>query len=604
MFQGPAEKPGIFIQSTKAGRLAREAGLRPGDQIILCNGVSFRNIEFGDAVFHLKSSRNLDLLVKKRAGLDLFPSESSGYDSSTSSSVGDSPSDMRDVNHNKIKISVKPPDPPALSPTPQNTRNQEEAKRRLEKEIEEERRRLLSEQERLKKEAEALVEERKRFEEEKKILRSTLSKSTLSSSKSVSSPPPTTTPSVPSNTVKSPSLSNSSGAGSLATALQLEIKRRKEREAGGGTKEGVRPPAPVAGGKKSPFITEKNEKHDMLIAEFKKAHKKMFTSSEASEESEPVAAVSEVKAAPPPPPVRCSGSSLYCPSSTSSESLSSQQVMADKTDTLLTVFNTQTTVSVKSPGIPTPDYDSTPERSPPLQRKMFTKKRSGLGQPKHITPPTVENIQRAKSLTALNNIDGDKEVGKTGKTRAPAAPAQPLRAADSLKDLRVSPARPTQPPPSVPSSRPESNGSHSFQPEFFKRHPELEMPSLESQRHETRAPSTYLDSMPRSSPSISMTSYQGTSEPRRFEFLPKPCDPTSLPTKQSGELARIASKDYRAVNNGTIITKPAQIGELPRTAEKQKSSKTERKMKELSEKTARSFGLKKAPAPLPPVLRK
>ena len=78
-----------------------------------CNGVNFRNIEFGDAVFHLKSSRQLDIVVKKRAGLELFPSESSGYDSSASSSVGDSqrPSstrsseeDIRDVNHNKVEL--------------------------------------------------------------------------------------------------------------------------------------------------------------------------------------------------------------------------------------------------------------------------------------------------------------------------------------------------------------------------------------------------------------------------------------------------------------------------------------------------------------------
>ena len=71
------EKPGIFIQSTKAGKLAREAGLRPGDQILECNGVSFENIEFGDAVFHLKATRQLNLLLRKGAGLDLFPSESS-----------------------------------------------------------------------------------------------------------------------------------------------------------------------------------------------------------------------------------------------------------------------------------------------------------------------------------------------------------------------------------------------------------------------------------------------------------------------------------------------------------------------------------------------
>ena len=166
--------------------MAREAGLRPGDQILLCNGVSFTNIEFGDAVYHLKSSRSLELVIRKRAGLELFPSESSGYESSTSSSVGDSAEmrEMRDLNHNKIKISVKPPAPPALSVTPQNTRNHEETKKKLEAEIEAERQRLLSEQERLKKETEALLEERKKFEEEKKLLRNTFSKSSLALSPS------------------------------------------------------------------------------------------------------------------------------------------------------------------------------------------------------------------------------------------------------------------------------------------------------------------------------------------------------------------------------------------------------------------------------------
>ena len=61
------------MQSTKAGRLAREAGLRPGDQILQCNGVNFQQIEFGDAVFHLKAARQLELLVSKGAGLELFP---------------------------------------------------------------------------------------------------------------------------------------------------------------------------------------------------------------------------------------------------------------------------------------------------------------------------------------------------------------------------------------------------------------------------------------------------------------------------------------------------------------------------------------------------
>ncbi len=31
--RGPPSKPGVFVQSTKPGGLAREAGLRPGDQV-------------------------------------------------------------------------------------------------------------------------------------------------------------------------------------------------------------------------------------------------------------------------------------------------------------------------------------------------------------------------------------------------------------------------------------------------------------------------------------------------------------------------------------------------------------------------------------------
>ncbi len=52
--QGPPEKPGIFVQSTKAGRLAREVGLKPGDQILQCNGIVFQGLDFGQAVYHLK----------------------------------------------------------------------------------------------------------------------------------------------------------------------------------------------------------------------------------------------------------------------------------------------------------------------------------------------------------------------------------------------------------------------------------------------------------------------------------------------------------------------------------------------------------------------
>ncbi|XP_069675086.1 harmonin isoform X2 [Periplaneta americana] len=87
--KGPEWKPGIFVQFTKENGLAREAGLRPGDQIIQCNGVPFIDIPFSDAVNVLKTSRQLDLIVRKGAGMDLFPGESSGYNSSASSVNGD-----------------------------------------------------------------------------------------------------------------------------------------------------------------------------------------------------------------------------------------------------------------------------------------------------------------------------------------------------------------------------------------------------------------------------------------------------------------------------------------------------------------------------------
>lgn len=55
--KGPDWKPGIFVQFTKEGGIAREAGLRPGDQILVCNNVDFSDIPFGEVsteLFYLK----------------------------------------------------------------------------------------------------------------------------------------------------------------------------------------------------------------------------------------------------------------------------------------------------------------------------------------------------------------------------------------------------------------------------------------------------------------------------------------------------------------------------------------------------------------------
>ncbi|XP_042220720.1 serine/arginine repetitive matrix protein 1-like isoform X3 [Homarus americanus] len=102
--KGPAEKPGIFVQSVRVGGVAKNAGLRPGDQILACNDISFAHLEFAEAVYVLKSSPRLALDVLRGAGLDLVAGESSGYNSSASSVAGDqtppsSSSDPRDSDH-------------------------------------------------------------------------------------------------------------------------------------------------------------------------------------------------------------------------------------------------------------------------------------------------------------------------------------------------------------------------------------------------------------------------------------------------------------------------------------------------------------------------
>lgn len=77
------------MQFTKENGIAKEAGLQPGDQIVSCNGIDFSNILFSEAVAIMKASSVLELYIRPGAGLDLFPSESSGYNSSASSVTGD-----------------------------------------------------------------------------------------------------------------------------------------------------------------------------------------------------------------------------------------------------------------------------------------------------------------------------------------------------------------------------------------------------------------------------------------------------------------------------------------------------------------------------------
>lgn len=87
--KGPEWKPGIFVQFTKEKSVAREAGLRQGDQILSVNSIDFSDVLFSEAVAVMKSASKLEMVVRKAAGCDLFPGESSGYNSSASSVTGD-----------------------------------------------------------------------------------------------------------------------------------------------------------------------------------------------------------------------------------------------------------------------------------------------------------------------------------------------------------------------------------------------------------------------------------------------------------------------------------------------------------------------------------
>lgn len=102
--KGPEWKPGIFVQFTKENGVARNAGLRPGDQILSCNGQDFTNIAFTEAVSIMKESHTLDLLIRVSEGVDLFPNESSGYNSSASSATGDQSPCWGNENSKRLSI--------------------------------------------------------------------------------------------------------------------------------------------------------------------------------------------------------------------------------------------------------------------------------------------------------------------------------------------------------------------------------------------------------------------------------------------------------------------------------------------------------------------
>jgi len=70
---GPADRPGIYIQSVQPGSLAQEAGLQVGDQVVEVNKDVFHaRTTHAQAMVSLKSNRNLKMRIIKQVGADLF----------------------------------------------------------------------------------------------------------------------------------------------------------------------------------------------------------------------------------------------------------------------------------------------------------------------------------------------------------------------------------------------------------------------------------------------------------------------------------------------------------------------------------------------------
>ncbi|BFZ04125.1 hypothetical protein BsWGS_07164 [Bradybaena similaris] len=62
-----SSKPGIFVEKVRPRSIAEQVGLEPGDQILEVNETSFRRISWEQAVLALKSSRQLNILIRKNA---------------------------------------------------------------------------------------------------------------------------------------------------------------------------------------------------------------------------------------------------------------------------------------------------------------------------------------------------------------------------------------------------------------------------------------------------------------------------------------------------------------------------------------------------------
>ncbi|KAF6199796.1 hypothetical protein GE061_006094 [Apolygus lucorum] len=294
--KGPEWKPGVYVQFTKENSIARLAGLRPGDQILQCNNFTFTpETPFTEAVAVMRCSGVLELVVRKGAGMELFPGESSGYNSSASSVAGDTPTRMTALpeetneilngctngnhastngNHastNGIHTSNEMPEPP-IQRIPNRTEytngctvihvgGVDELDNNNKKQIAEI---CMVSQQLETKTTTVFVEVHHSEDDNVSHTQSDASTDRLTNSSSVSS--------------------FTSSASSLSSAISQELERRSKRPPID-PEELERDRLQKQAGKliKSGLAKEKVQQHEQLMEEFRKAHRKMFSADQLAD---------------------------------------------------------------------------------------------------------------------------------------------------------------------------------------------------------------------------------------------------------------------------------------------------------------------------------
>lgn len=408
--KGPKDRPGIYVQSIKANGAAHRHGLQLGDQILACNEMSFEGsaLNFTTAVAQMRGRRSLNLIVKRGAGLDLV------LGSSETSSINDEKQMLEDE------------------------------KRLLKSQVQLERRKLEAEQERLRVEALKLEQEKINLKIEKERLlkkKSSVEQSMIRATESRSSN--STSSDMENNSSENEVVAKSEGG--LVSAIQTELKRRASKQQYVPNPPVLKPiPTTTTNGDKKALMMQHNDQHDQLIAEFRKVHRKLFASSESttsedddanriSEQRTTVSSSEEignrsydetlVKPTKAPAPQQISKESSQ---SILSSTESSPSMMATFKPVLPPKENENST-----PGIPTPDYDTTAGNSPEPQKIVTT----GFQRHVHVEVKSHAVAKKPPVVDLKTFSMRHPEVNSRGSTPTPAKQKVNLSKHNSLDSL-------------------------------------------------------------------------------------------------------------------------------------------------------------------------